>query len=126
MRTWRITLAAVGLALAAGCGQSPRPSQTPEQLNGRLDAAKKLADVSQQTDALKTLASDAADAGAVDIVIKAIDGIPNVATKDEAAEACALKLAKRGNPTAATTVAEKIANTQKKNELLAKIAKGAS
>ena len=57
-------------------------------------------------------------------MVEAVDGILNIATKDEVAETCALKLAKRGDTKAATAVAEKMLDIAKKNEVLAKIAKG--
>jgi hypothetical protein len=133
LRAWSLGIVVVSLVIC-GCGNkqttSPTsPPQNPERLSGRLDAANKLANAADRHAALKVVALDAADAGAVDIVTKAIEGIPvNAATgpKDEVAAACATKLAHRGDTKAATTLAETIANTQKKNEVLANIAKGSS
>jgi hypothetical protein len=124
MKAWRMSSIILGLAFVAGCAQEPRPPQTPEQLNGRMEAAGKIANLSEKSDAYKVIAVDAADSGVVDVVVKAIDGIPNISTRDDAAETCALKLMKRGDTKAATTVAEKISNLAKKNEVLSKIAKG--
>lgn len=124
MRADRVALIVLGLALAVGCGQTPKPPQTAEQLKGRLDAANQMADISKRADALKVIAVDAADAGSVDLVLKSIGGIPNLGTKNEVAEACALKLMKRGDTNAATTIAGTIVNLQKRNEILGRIAKG--
>ena len=118
-----MSMVLVGLAFAAGCEQAPKPPQSPEQLNGRLEAAGKIANSADKSDALKVVAVDAADSGVVEVVIKAIDGIPNISTKDDTAETCALKLMKRGDTKAATTVAEKITNQATKNAVLGKIAK---
>jgi len=124
MRTWRISIVVVGLVFAAGCTQEPRPPQTPEQLNGRLEAAGKIPNTAERSDAYRVIALDAADSGITDAVVKAIEGISNIGLRDEAAEACALKLMKRGDTKGATNVAEKINNTSKKSEVLGKIAKG--
>src|SRR5689334_8919305 len=114
MSAVRISFVVIGLALAVGCGQDAKPPQTrdaqppqtPEQLKGRLDAANKVANPSERHDALKVVAIDAADAGVVDVVVKAIEGIAHSGIKDEVAVTCALKLAKRGDAKDATTVAE--------------------
>lgn len=124
MRAWRMSIVFVGLAFVVGCAQEPRPPQTPEQLSGRMEAASKIPNLSEKSDAYKVIAMDAADSGVVDVVVKSIDGIPNISTRDEVAETCALKLMKRGDTKAATTVAEKITNMSKKSDVLGKIAKG--
>jgi hypothetical protein len=114
----------VGLVVVAGCGQQPRSAQTPEQRKWRLDAAIGVTNMTQKNEALISVAEDAADAGAGDIVVKALEEMSNLTTKSDVAETCALKLARRGDAKAATRVAETMTNLTKKNEVLARIAKG--
>ena len=132
----RACYAVLLLALAIGCGQpspttrpapapsTPKPPQTAEQLNGRLEAALKMTNHAQQHEALKAVAEDAASASAAEIVTKALDAMDNHALRNEVAADCALRIAKRGDPKSAATVAERISNRAQRDDVLSKIAKG--
>jgi hypothetical protein len=124
MRTFVRGIIVVGLALAVGCSNEPKPAQTPEQLQGRLTAADAMTNASEKNDVLQVIAQDAADSGAGDVVLKALGKITNASTRNDTAEACALSLAKRGDTRAATAIAQQISNASLKNDVLAKIAKG--
>ena len=130
MRYFGSLVLITGLALAAGgCrDQGPKqdnsPSQTREQLKGRLDAADALATPGKRVDALKKVAEDAADAGEADIAQKAVEKITIPGTKDELAAACALKIASRGDTKAAKALADLISTPGKKEKVMEKIAKG--
>jgi hypothetical protein len=125
-------LAAVGLALAVGCGSgSPRPSAEPpkdrpsaEQLRGRLDAAVGITDPVKKREVLQVLARDAADAGTGEVVLQAVKEIIDPAVKADAAEDCAVRLVRSGDAKGATAVADLIADPARRDEVKAKIARG--
>ena len=89
----------------------------------RFDAASTINNISLKDEALVKLATDAASVGD-EITNKAIDGIQNVSLHDETAYTSALALAKAGKGAAALEVAKSINNVTKKDEVMAKIAKG--
>ena len=123
MSSW-IRLAAAAAIVTAGCAQGPKGPVGPDQLVGRLNAALSVTSSSQRDDALKSVAEDAADAGAADIVKRAVGGITSSNNRDDAAYTCAIKLADRGDTQAASDVAKMITSSSKQNDALAKIAKG--
>jgi hypothetical protein len=121
--SWRpCVLLALGLTL--GCGSSNIANQTPEALNGRLDAASALVDLGKRDDALVKVAEDAASAGLAEIVKKALSKVTDIGEKDAAAANCALKLAKAGKGPEATEVAKSITDLGKRDSVLSKLAKG--
>jgi hypothetical protein len=110
--------------LLLGCDQRPREPASPEELKGRLDAALSMRNVADRNDALASVARDAAAAGDGDMVKRALGPINNTSRKDEAAAACALKLAEIGKSQVAVEVAKTIHNSPLQNETLGRIAKG--
>jgi hypothetical protein len=82
-----------------------------------------MSNPAMQNEALKSIAEDATSAGATDVVTKALDEMTNAFLRDDVAASCALRIAKR-DPKNATTIAERIANPARKNDVLGKIAKG--
>jgi len=119
-----LRFAFAGLFFVAGCSSGSKSPQTPEQLQGRLDAANRITSISQRNDAMKAIAEDAADSDAGDVALMALEAISTLSVRNDVAERCALKFLKRGNTKAATAVAETITSMSKKNEVLAQIAKG--
>ena len=111
------------LCLALGCSSSTS-NQTPEALNGRLEAALALIDANNRDSALVKVAEDAASAGQADVVKKSLSRVTDIGKKDDAAENCALKLAKAGKGTEAAEVAKSIVDSGKRDSTLGKLAKG--
>lgn len=112
------------VANLAGCNREAPRTQAPDQLKGRLDAANGISNSTERNEALKSVAQDAAEAGVVEVTVKAVEGISNTTMRSEVAATCARKLAKRGETKGATDVAQLITNSTLKNEVLGEIAKG--
>jgi hypothetical protein len=126
-------LAAIGLALAIGCDSGPKPPPpaeptkdrpSAEQLRGRLQAAVGITDPKLKREAMQALARDAADAGAGDVVLRAVREIFDPAVQADVAEDCAIRLVTSGDAKGATAVADVITDVTRRNEVRAKIAKG--
>ncbi len=80
--------------------------------------------VSQKDEALVKVATDAAAMGDGEVSKKSIDSIQNISLHDDAAYDSALLLAKSGTAKDAVAIAKSINNVTKRDEALAKIAKG--
>ena len=111
------------MCLALGCSSSTS-NQTPEALNGRLEAALALTDTGKRDGALVKVAEDAASAGQAEVVKKALSRVTDIGKRDDAAENCALKLAKAGKGAEAADVAKTITDSGKRDSTLSKLAKG--
>src|SRR5438067_6570023 len=97
------------LATAAGCdsGSKPLPPvRADSPLGARLAAALAMTNLSERDGALVKVADDAAAEGEADVVKQALAAMTNVARRDDAASASALKLAKAGHAGDATDVAK--------------------
>jgi hypothetical protein len=93
-------------------------------LSSRYEAAKAITNTAQRDRALSVVAADAARDGDATVVKKCIQSITVSAAKDDAAFTSAVVLAKAEKGQEATEVARMITNTARRDEALAKIAKG--
>jgi hypothetical protein len=93
-------------------------------LSSRYEAAKAISNTFQRDQTLSVVAGDAAKEGDATVVKKCIQSITASVVKDEAAFAGAVVLAKAEKGQEATEVAQMITSTARRDEALAKIAKG--
>jgi hypothetical protein len=123
-------LVVVALVLSVGCGrrEPAKPEvATPPAPGGfasRLVAAKAIADMTAQDDALSQLAADAAAGGDGETAKQAVRAISSLEKKDQAASGAALHLAKIGKGDDANAVALLISTVSIRDQTLARIAKG--
>jgi len=110
-------------APAAGAPAAER-SAGEDDFAARLEAAKGIMTFEKRADALAQLAQDAADAGDGQVVKSAIELIQVVETRNNAAFSAALRLAKSGKGDDAVAVAKMIMSLERRDEALARIAKG--
>ncbi len=111
-----------GLAALSGC-QEKKPTDRAEAA-ARVEAALQINDPSERDKALASACTDAAKAGAGEVVVKALPKIGDPTRRDQAAEDCALKLRDAGQAAAATNVAKQIGNPSKRDGVLKKLASG--
>lgn len=93
-----------------------------ETLNERLDAASSINDISEKDRPLAAIASDAAKAGEVEIVQKALAQMYSQDHRDDAAGNAARLLAKRGLRKQAIELAKDISNYTTRNQVLSELA----
>jgi hypothetical protein len=110
------------LGLLGGC----YPKQPPENadLEPRFQAAMQIGSLDDKDSALKTVAIDAADLGAIALVKRALTSIATPGVRDEAASRCAIHLANVGQRIAANEVAGMIGNPGVRDSTLKKLAEG--
>lgn len=110
------------LSLLGGC----YPKQPPEDtdLEPRFEAAMQIGSPDDKDRALKTVAIDAADLGAIVLVRRALTSIAAPGVRDDAANHCAIHLANIGQRLAANEVAGMIANPDVRDRTLKKLAQG--
>ena len=108
------------VALFSAC---QKQSSTAASLRGRLDAASSIMDVASRDEAFAKLATDAAEAKNAEVSKQAIGSILSVNTKDHAAEAAALALAKQAETSSATEIARMILDTTIRDRTLKAVAK---
>ncbi len=111
------------IAGIAGCDRH-KPNQSTEDFEARLAAAMTITNTSSKDSALTTVAADAADFGAGDVVKKAVMGITSSGDRDSAAHDAALRLAKAGKRAAAREVAALITSSSTRDDTLNTLAKG--
>ena len=115
------------LFLFTGCeDQGATKSSPPTELSGRLAAALAMKEGTSRHNTLVKLAEDAAKAGDGDIVLKAIAEVDAGTSRDNTCAICSEALAKQGKTSEATAVAKQIANETSRNNMLGKIASGAT
>ena len=91
-----------------------------------MDAALAMKEGTSRHNTLVKLAEDAAKAGDGDIVLKAIAEVDPGTARDNTCAICSEALAKQGKTSEATAVAKQIANETSRNNMLGKIASGAT
>jgi hypothetical protein len=114
------------LVLVTGCQDQASTKSSPQtEMSGRLDAALAMEKGTSRHNALSRCATDAAEAGEVDIVLKAIAAIGAGTARDNLCSVCSEVLAKQGKASEATKVAKQIANDTARNNMLGRIASSA-
>jgi hypothetical protein len=114
-------LGGVLILVVVGCATSTDDGASP--LKGKLDAALAIKDGILRDDALVKVALDAAAAGELKVVKKAVGEIRDGIKRDDAASASAFKLAERGQTSEATEIGNLIRDGIKRDATLSKIAK---
>lgn len=111
-----------------GCHDSSPPpqSRSVSGLQGKLDAALAIREITRRDDALASVAEEAGDAGDVEVAKGALKAMSELTRHDRAAAASALKLADHGMTGEATEVAKTIKEITKRDATLSQIAKGKS
>lgn len=109
---------ALMVALVAGCGGEA----LPQDLSGRLEAAKGISDRSRRDPALVAVAQDAGKAGSGEITKNAVAAISDAGLRSSTAAEVAVALADAGNAADAVEVAKQIADTGLRNQTLERIA----
>src|SRR5438067_4571613 len=94
-------LIAVALVFCLGCGDGGS-GKSHSPLQGRLDAAAAIEDRASREQALAKVAVDAASAGEVDVVKRALEKVEDRASRESKKQQCALLLAKGGKTAEAT------------------------
>jgi hypothetical protein len=113
------------LILVAGCDDPASTTNAPpSETSGRLDAVLAMKEDVARHNALVKLAQDAAEAGAGDAVLRAIDAVDAGTARDNTCAICSEALARKGKTTAAKAVASQISNEVARNNTLSKIASG--
>jgi hypothetical protein len=121
---WVILIALLTLsACKSGDSDATGPSGKAS-LSSRYEAAKSITNTAQRDQALSGVAGDAAKEGDATVVKKCIQSITASAVRDDAAFNGAIALAKAEKGQEATEVALMITSVARKDEALAKIAKG--
>jgi len=101
-------------------GRPPSPLAPP------LQAAQRMYGVSQKDAALRELVRDAAAAGDVGMVRQALDAMYDVSARSTAGYDAAIQLARAGDAAGAIATAQRIYETELRDEALAKIAEGSN
>lgn len=128
MRTRSAIAILCALAVTFGCQDSKppaaaKPANATEAM-ARVDAALQIGGHNQKDEALAAACRSAAEAGAVEAVLKGLPAITAHNLRDEVAGDCALKLRDAGQANAATEVAKMISAHNKRDEVLKKLASG--
>jgi hypothetical protein len=136
-----IPVALLWAVLGLGCQQGESPSRTPgppatffgtkadprhAALGGRLEAALAISDPHKRDSALDRVAQEAAEGADAEVTKKALAEIRDPLLRDSAAAACAAKLAGAGKFVAWTEVAKTTRDPTRRDDVLEKLAKGAS
>ena len=120
-----VSLGALLILPACKGGDSDPPGMSGKaSLSSRYEAAKAITNTAQRDQSLSVVAGDAAREGDATVVKKCIQSITASAAKDDAAFTSAVVLAKAEKGQEATEVARMITSTARRDEALAKIAKG--
>ena len=99
------------------------PQQDGElSLDQKLEAAKKITDVTERNESLKEVALAASKASDDGVVIDALNEIQDVSMRNSAAETAAKVLAENNDGDAALEVAELISDEDQKNKVLKSLA----
>jgi predicted Ser/Thr protein kinase len=106
---------------SAAAGETNQTSQ--EALAERLEAASVIGDFSARNRSLGIVATDAANAGEVDLVNESLQRMHESTTRDGAAQASARALAGRGLRKQAIEIAKTIENADIRDQTLAELAK---
>jgi hypothetical protein len=113
------------LLLVTGCQDQNTTKSSPQtEMSGRLEAALAMEKGTSRHNTLCGVATDAAKAGEVDVVLKAIAEIDAGTQHDNLCSQCSEALAKQGKASEATKVAKQIADETSRNNLLGRIASG--
>jgi hypothetical protein len=112
------------LLIFPACKSGDSDASGKASLSSRYEAAKAITNTAQRDQSLSVVAGDAAREGDATVVKKCIQSITAAAAKDDAAFTSAVVLAKAEKGQEATEVARMITNTARRDEALAKIAKG--
>jgi hypothetical protein len=119
---YQTAIICAGLAALSGC-QDKKPADRAEAA-ARVEAALQINDPTQRDKALASACTDAAEAGASEVVVKGVRKIGDPTRRDQVAEDCALKLRDSGQTTAANDVAKLIGDPTKRDGVLRKLASG--
>lgn len=99
-------------------------SQTESELRLRLNAAKKINDLSMRNNALAGLAINASESALVEFTREALAQINDLALKNKTTRTCVINLSKAGKTEEALAITNMINDLQMKNEALMRIATG--
>lgn len=103
-----------------GCGDSGNSQNS--DFEGRLKAALAVNETGQRDEALKSVATDSANAGNGAVCLEAVSKVTSPTQRGELAEDCAIRLAKAGESTSAAEVANLIIDSGRRSEVNKKIA----
>jgi predicted Ser/Thr protein kinase len=98
------------------------PGASHEALVERLEAAETITDNDVKDKSLATLATDAADAGEVEIAKSALEKMTDTDERDAATHDCATQLAKNGRRKDAVEMAKLISDSDLRDKALAELA----
>ncbi len=117
-----VTKAPPGLKLRYRLLTEPPQNLSHESLAERLDAAKGISDVEGRSRALAVVATDAANAGQVQLVRAALGGIIDLETRDRTAFTAAERLVQRHLRRQAIDIAKTITSSELRDKALAQLA----
>ena len=121
-------LGVMALAPVPGCSRAtvhhvaPNPDVSVSRLPGRIEAASKISDVAVKDQSLCIIARDAAQVGAAELALQAVDLIGDMKLRDDAAAEAALELPKHRSNRGGPMLAAKIADTARRDAVLKKLA----
>jgi len=105
--------------------QEPGPGSAPvaSDLNARFEAAQTITAFAERDKAMSDIARDAASLGEVEMMRKALGQVVSFVARDDAAAASAKTLKQQGNRTEAVAVARLITSFERRDEVMAELAK---